>query len=83
MSVSSIERQNKNEGDAEEDSESEEEVEGEAGDQGELGKRLSVPKEEGILRRGMDPLLPSKQEVEDHNLMGHCLQKLVSNIVKR
>ena len=42
---------------------------------GEVGEGLSLPREEEVLKRLVDPKLPSPKEVEDHRLMGHVVCK--------
>ena len=42
---------------------------------GEVGERLSLPREEEALNRVVDSKLPSPKEVEDHRLMGHVVYR--------
>ena len=45
------------------------EVEGTVGD--EAAERIKIPREEEVVRKFTDPLLPTKSEVDMHNVMGH------------
>ena len=70
MSVSPILEKNTGDGE-EEDKESEGEVDGDM--EGGEGERLRLPKEEEVVKQLRDPKLPSREEVEKHNLMGHVV----------
>ena len=39
------------------------------------GKRLKLEKEVEVIRKVVDPKLPSEKEVEDHYLMGHVVYR--------
>ena len=42
-------------------------VEGE----GEMGERLRLPEEDAFVRKVRDPRLPTREDVESHNMRGH------------
>ena len=71
LSVSPIEEVDEELGEAEGESEEEwgAEIDGEVGD------RLSLSREEDVLKRLVDPKLPTKKEMEDHWLMGRVVYK--------
>ena len=71
LSVSPIEEVDEELGEAEGESEEEwgAEIDGEVGD------RLSLSREEDVLKRLVDPKLPTKKEMEDHRLMGHVVYR--------
>ena len=66
---------------AEEVVERQSEEEWEAEMDGEVGERLSLKKDEDVLKRLVDTKLPTKKEMEDHRVMGaRYLQKLVPDM---
>ena len=71
LSVSPIEEVDEEVGEAE--GESEEEWDAEM--DGEVGARLSLSREEHVLKRLVDPKLPMKKEMEDHRLMGRVVYR--------
>ena len=58
--------------DIEEDPDDDEDFEGDAGGKGStVGERYSLPKEGKFVRKLLDPSLPSRDEVDEHYVMGH------------
>ena len=51
--------------------ESDGEIDGEM--EGGVGERLRLPKEDEVVKQLRDPKLPSKEDVEKHNVMGHVV----------